>query len=77
MKTATRPHPSHAQLGTPLKAKPCGCPNPVGDPREMTCILCGHQIGGVPLPSRYGYLRPDAFRDTAVTRKRPRHGGAQ
>lgn len=37
---------------------PCECDNPVGDPRELTCLYCGHQIGGVPLPTRFSFLQP-------------------
>jgi hypothetical protein len=47
---ATRPHPLESQTGQPLKAKPCQCENPLADPRDLCCVWCGHQVGGVPLP---------------------------
>jgi hypothetical protein len=34
------------------RSQPCRCDEPVGDPRDMTCIRCGRQVAGVPLPSR-------------------------
>lgn len=61
----------------PLQAKPCRCDEPVGDPRELTCIRCGRQIGGVPLrgPHPIGFA---GLRDhSRSAHKRPRYGGAQ
>jgi len=28
----------------------CHCPEPVGDPRQGTCVLCGHQVPGTEMP---------------------------
>lgn len=42
--------PPTENKGHPFKAKPCHCPEPVGDLRVGTCILCGHQVPGYEIP---------------------------
>lgn len=49
--TATRPRPHPWQVGHPLKAQPCHCEHPLGDPREGTCLYCGHQVNGHEIPA--------------------------
>lgn len=59
---------------SPLTARPCTCDDePAGDPREMTCIRCGRQIGGVPLPGSTA-LRP-AQASPLPAQKRRRYDG--
>lgn len=36
----------------PPREKRCLCPEPVGDPREGTCLKCGHQVAGKPMPNK-------------------------
>lgn len=38
-------------VSEPLRARPCRCPEPVGDLREGTCVWCGHQAEGRPIPT--------------------------
>jgi hypothetical protein len=52
------------------RAQPCRCDEPVGDPREMTCLYCGHQIAGVPLPSRIAAF---TLRDSSTFATKRRH----
>ena len=33
-------------------SRPCRCDEPAADPEIMTCVYCGHQVGGVQIPSR-------------------------
>jgi hypothetical protein len=73
---ATRPHPLDSQIGHPLKAKPCECDNPLADPRELCCVWCGRQVGGVPLPSGRGSAKSATAPADRPAKKRRSYGGA-
>lgn len=66
----------HSDLA--LFARPCRCPEPAADPHEFTCVYCGRQVDGKPLPVRAFGIRQSRMPQRSVpllNRKRqPRDG---